>query len=491
MVNPASLPRPVLKADVWAALPAEWHDPALFAAIQQQVRRSDRRIVVLDDDPTGTQTVHDVNILTEWSVSQLSAALRGNDRLFYILTNSRSLPPAQSRAIQREIASHLAQAARASGCEFVLISRSDSTLRGHYPLEIDTLAETLQHETGVAFDGQVLIPFFPEGGRFTIQDVHWVQEGEKLVPAAQTEYARDPAFGYSASNLRDWVAEKTAGRFCADQVISISLDTLRHGGPPAVANILSQVRGFTPVIVNCASYSDVEVFVAGCLQAEAAGKRFLFRTAAAFVKVRGGITDQPLLTAAQLVSPGGPGQGGLVVVGSYIQKSSAQLDQLLALDGLRSVELNVAHVLNPATRAAEIATVAAALNQAIADGQVALVYTSREHVPGLTRHETLQIAQNISDALVGVVRAIHITPRFIVAKGGITSSDTATKGLGVRVARVLGQVAPGVAVWRLGAESRFPGTPYIIFPGNVGSAGTLAEVVCALRGGSEYPAAHC
>ncbi len=469
------------KSDLFAALAPEWNDPGLFAAIQKEIQRSGRKVVVLDDDPTGTQTVHDLNILTGWSVERLRTEFAGSDSTFYVLTNSRSVPRDQAHAMNVEIATNLARAARETGREFDIISRSDSTLRGHYPAEMDALAETLERETGTRFDGHIIIPFFAEGGRFTVNDIHWVQDGGMLVPAAQTEYARDPAFGYTSSNLREWVEEKTAGRHHAADVVSIPLDVIRRGGPDQVAQILGAVRGGAPVILNCVSYRDLEVFVAGLLRAEANGRRFLFRAAAGFVKVRGGISDQALLTAPQLYHKGRSTHGGLVVVGSYIQKSSAQLTAVQGLGDVVSVELNVTRILDPSSRATEISSAAQAIDDAIARGRTGLVFTSRAHVTGGTKDETLRIAQAVSSALVEVVQQIQVAPRFVVAKGGITSSDTATRGLGVQHARVLGQIAPGVPVWRLEDESRFPGVPYIVFPGNVGAVETLAQVVHTLR----------
>lgn len=472
---------PVRKTDLLAGLPVEWSDDGLAEGIREDIRRSGRRIVVLDDDPTGTQTVHDVNILTEWGVGRLREEFEGTRAVFFILTNSRSLPGDRARAMNIEIATNLARAARESGREFDLISRGDSTLRGHYPVETDALAETLERETGVKFDGVILLPFFAEGGRFTVHDTHWVQEGEMLTPAGRTEFARDPSFGYSSSDLRHWVAEKTAGRHAADEVISVSLEAIRNGGPGEVARILGGAQGGGPVIVNCVSERDLRVVVTGLLRSEAAGKRFLFRTAASFVKARGGFADRKLLGATELNSDGGVGRGGLVVVGSYIRKSSEQLEAARLLPNVAAIELNSARILDPATREREIGLAAEAAGVAITGGKTGLVFTSRGLIKGATGEESLQISRSVSDALVGVVRRIGVTPRFIVAKGGITSSDTATRGLGVRRARVLGAIAPGVPVWRLGDESRFPGVPYVVFPGNVGSSDTLARVIGILQ----------
>jgi uncharacterized protein YgbK (DUF1537 family) len=87
----------------------------------------------------------------------------------------------------------------------------------------------------------------------------------------------------------------------------------------------------------------------------------------------------------------------------------------------------------------------------------------------------------VSDALISLVQHLAVAPRYLIAKGGITSSDIATQGLGVRRALVLGQALPGVPVWQLGVEARFPGLGYVVFPGNVGADTALAELIAALR----------
>lgn len=472
---------PVSKSELFVALPPEWNDPRLFSALQAEIRASGRKVVVLDDDPTGTQTVHDISVLTQWPVDALRDALADDDSVFYILTNSRSVPADRAAAMNVEIARNLAHAARQVKRDFVVVSRSDSTLRGHYPVELDALRETLERELGYPFDGHVIVPFFLEGGRFTIGDSHWVQEGERLIPAAQTEYARDATFGYAHSNLREWIEEKTDSRYRADEVVSISLDAIRREGPAGVAEILGAINGYRPIIVNAASDGDMQVFVAGLLRAEANGKRFLFRTAASFVRARGAFTPREMLKPSDLYQKDAKGIGGLVVVGSYIQKSSEQLRALQALDIISSVELNVMRVLYPSMREHEITHAAGELDSAIQAGRTALIFTSRELVTGATRAQSLLIGQSVSGALIEVVRRLAIPPRFVIAKGGITCSDVATRALGVVNARVLGQIAPGVPVWRLGDESRFPGMPYVVFPGNVGARDTLAQVVEELR----------
>ena len=403
-----------------------------------------------------------------------------DEAVIFVLTNSRSLPLAQAQAMNREIAENLGAAAQRNGCELEVISRSDSTLRGHFPGEVLALRDGLQESLRVHYDGCIICPVLFEAGRYTLDNVHWVKEGEWLVPAGQTEFAHDHSFGYRSSDLRNWVAEKTGGAIAAESVVAISSEDVRGGGPEQVAQRLIAVQNWGMAFANLASYQDVAVFVAGVLEAEKQGKRFLFRTAASFVKMRGAISPEPLLAPDRLFAGEPPTRGGLVVIGSYIQKSSEQAAALLALPGVASLELNVERVLLPAERDSEISRVAAEGNRLLPQRDV-VVMTSRQLRTGTSTEDNLAIGQAVSAALVDVVRGINVTPRFVVAKGGITSSDVATKGLGIKQALVLGQIAAAVPVWRPGAESRFPGVPYVVFPGNVGGPETLAQVVETLR----------
>jgi uncharacterized protein YgbK (DUF1537 family) len=466
------------KSDLFGSLPSEWSED-LLPAIQRLVRQSGRKVVVLDDDPTGTQTVYDVPVLTEWSVPSLSACLAEDGPVFFVLTNSRSLPLSDAQLVNRQVAANLRAAAANVGRDFVVVSRSDSTLRGHYPGEVDALADAL----GGAFHGTLIAPFLLEGGRYTIGDVHYVGQGDELVPAAETEYARDAVFGYRSSSLREWVSERRDGRLRAEDVASLSLDAIRLGGPSAVERELLELRHGRPCVVNAVSYRDLEVVVTGLLQAEAAGRRYLYRTAASFVRVRAGLPPRGLLTAWDLATRMrcGGSRGGLVVAGSHIQRSTEQIGVLRGLAGVDSVEVSAERLLNGEERAGEIGRVASQIMAVLRDGRDALVYTSRRLVTGGEKSGTLRIGQQVSAGLVEIVRRVEVRPAWVVAKGGITSSDVATGALGIRRAQVLGQVMPGVPVWRTGAESRWPGLAYVVFPGNVGGPGALVEVVMVMR----------
>ena len=272
----------------YPVLPAETLQQLLPHAGKVQLRLKKalsslkRKIVVLDDDPTGVQTVHDVYVYTRWDRETIRDAFRAPEQMFFILTNSRGLTAPESRVQHREIAENLAAVAAEMGTDFVLLSRGDSTLRGHWPLETEVLRETLERESPKHFDGEVIYPFFPEGGRYTLSGVHYVLQSGQLVPAGQTEFAKDKSFGYTASSLSEWCEEKSGGRFpAASSCFRISLAELRAGDVDGIAAKLKAVTGFRKITVDSADYEDVAVFTAALCEAITAGKEFLFRCAAA------------------------------------------------------------------------------------------------------------------------------------------------------------------------------------------------------------------
>ncbi|MDQ5980574.1 MAG: hypothetical protein QG602_3551 [Verrucomicrobiota bacterium] len=464
---------PLPKADALAKLPAEWPEdllPALAAAASTAPR-----LVVLDDDPTGTQTVQNIQVVTDWKVDTLKSALEGDAPGFYILTNSRSLSPAATRALHLELAANLRAAATQTSTSFTVFSRGDSTLRGHYPLETDTLAEALG-----PFDGTLIAPYFEAGGRLTLDGVHYVAEGDQLVPASDTPFARDATFGYRHSHLPAWIEEKTAGRVRADDVVHLPLAQLRRLGPAAVLSRLCTMPSGSVVVCDAVTRRDIEVVALGLMQAEAIGRRLLVRTAASLAAARLGQAPQPLLHGRDFSVPA-LSAGGLIVVGSYVPKTTSQVRALRASLPVRAVEVRVPDLLSPPHRATAIKDAALRINQLLSHGELALLVTSRDLVTGNSPEESLAIVGQVSSAVVEIVRLLTVRPRFLIAKGGITSSDVATAGLGVRRATVQGQLLPGVPVWRLGAESKFPGLDYVIFPGNVGGESALVEAVNRLQ----------
>lgn len=459
-----------------AKLPPEWPEP-LSTEIRDRVLATERTLVVLDDDPTGTQTVFDVPVLTEWSVSTLRGQLALEDPAFFILTNSRSLPESEAIDLAHEIGTNLLAASRDTGRAIDLVSRSDSTLRGHYPAEVDALAEVAELADAIT----VIAPFFLEGGRLTIDDVHYVIEGDQLVPAADTPFAQDAAFGFSQSDLKQWVAEKSCERIAAEEVASISLAELREGGPEAVAAKLRELPARSVCIVNAVTLRDMEVFALATMLAQESSHQFVFRSAASFVQARAGLATQPLLSADAIVDR--TATAGLIVAGSYVPKTTAQLNHLHENHGdqLAHVELSARAVLNSSAKPIAIRETISQVNNELNQGRDVVLSTSRDLITRPDHVANLAVGMAVSAALVEIVRSINPPLRFLIAKGGITSSDLATRALNVRRATVLGQILPGVPVWRLGDESRLPGLGYVIFPGNVGDESALSDAYLKLR----------
>ena len=455
------------------SLPDPWPDDPVLQ-IREHLAEANRKVVVLDDDPTGTQTIHGLPVLTQWPRRYLEEELKSPGPAFYLLTNSRSLPPESAHRLNHQIGCDLVKAAERTGRIFSVISRSDSTLRGHFPAEVDALTGAL----GGHFDACLLIPFFEEGGRYTVHDTHYLTQNEKLLPVGLSEFARDPDFGYHASDLKDWVAEKTGGRVPSSGVASISIDDLRIRGPEALVEKLLQLQNGCYCVVNAACYRDIEVFTLALLAAESRGKKFLYRSAASFVRVRSGISQRKLLTGSELK---GAGSGGLVVVGSFVPTTTRQLREFIDRTAIHPIELDVGKVIDDAACKSELERALMASQKALSQGEDAVIFTSRETLIGSDSESHLKIGQKISDGITTIFRGITIRPRFLIAKGGITSSVVATEGLGVKRAMVRGQILPGVPVWQLGAESRFPDLTYVVFPGNVGSPSALAEVFNKLK----------
>ncbi|MDO4866781.1 MAG: four-carbon acid sugar kinase family protein [Clostridia bacterium] len=472
--------KPLDAAQAFAACEGLWREgakDALRALYEAEAPDPQSVIMVLDDDPTGVQTVHDVDVVTRWDASTLTGMMKGSAGMFFVLTNSRSFSTEKTARVHREIAENALRAAATAGRSLTVISRGDSTLRGHYPLETQALRDALT--PSMALSGEILCPFFAEGGRFTLDGVHYVREGDMLVPAAQTEFAKDRTFGYRHSYLPDYISEKSGGAIPADRVEVLRLSQLRGLEFDDMERRLLAREDYAYIAADAMGADDVRVLAVLLARLAHKGRRYLLRTAAAVPKALGHISDRPLLTRKEL-SEGDPSKGGLVIVGSHVQKTTDQLKCLRASDApLEFIEFDVTGWREAGALEAETRRATAAADAAMQRGVTAVVYTSRAVASpeGMDAEAQLAISTRISGALTAVVSSLSVRPRFLIAKGGITSSDVGTQALGVVRATVLGQAAPGVPVWRIGPESRFPGMAYVIFPGNVGGVDTLREIV--------------
>lgn len=466
--------------DLLAGAPA----PHPVTASEVAAAVDETRWVVLDDDPTGTQSVTELPVLTAWGGDDLSWALSTGASAVYVMTNSRSLDPETAEARNREVVLNAVAAARAAGVRLEFVSRSDSTLRGHFPLEPDTVIATLRAAAPVAPlpDAVFVIPAFGDSGRVTVGGVHYAGDPESgYLPVGETEFARDATFGYSSSAMPDWIEEKTDGAIAAADVLHLDLATLR-AGVDATVEALAGATGGRYVTADIVVEEDMRVLALAIHALRRAGSTFLYRVGPPFVRALIGQEvstplERPDLERIVAEGPAAQANAGLIVIGSHVALTTRQLEQLRARSEPVEIELNVPTLLGEGRTAHLDDAVTAAAAQ-LAIGHV-VVRTSRSLVKGADRTDSLRIARAVSDAVVEVVnRLVHEVPlRFVVAKGGITSSDVASRGLEIGRAMVRGSMLPGIVSLWDPIDGPAAHVPYIVFAGNVGTESSLADVV--------------
>jgi uncharacterized protein YgbK (DUF1537 family) len=426
------------------------------------------KIIVLDDDPTGSQTVHGCLLLMQWDVETLRMGLADPSPIFFVLTNTRALAPDAAANVTREACQNLKKAIAAESIrDFLVVSRSDSTLRGHYPIETDIIAEELG-----PFDAHFLVPAFFEGGRVTRESVHYLMVDGKPTPVHETEFAQDSVFGYRYSYLPDYVEEKTQGRIKADAVERFSLADLRAGTLDRLMALNNNACG----VVDAEQQSDLDQFAQDLLAAAAQGKRFLFRSAASLLTALAQLPPQPV-AANQMATYVRGGKPGVFIVGSHVQKTTDQLTHLLKQPNIANIEVAVSRLKDSAEYPKLLSETLNTVHEVYEAGQTPVVYTSRQELQFDDTETRLQFGLTVSALLMDIVQGLPGDIGYLVSKGGITSNDVLSTGLKLRTARLLGQILPGCSVVCTDAKHpQFPNLPVVLFPGNVGDVEALAIV---------------
>lgn len=404
---------------------------------------SERRTVVLDDDPTGSQEVTGVPVLLRRNRDHLLTLLLAN-RTVYVLTNTRAVSETEARTLLRLLREDMVFAQQAIGVDILVVQRGDSTLRGHVFAEIDVFASPASIV--------VLAPAFPAGGRKTVAGVHRVLVDGVWLNAADTEFADDPVFRYEARAMVDYVAERgdrpatstsaanffrTASSAPAGRVIvpdaetDLDLEAVAH-------DIIRLLESGRDVVVRCAA--PLAAYLAG-----SKSTRFVDH----FTSRR----DGPVL----------------IVVGSHTGATTRQLAEVTER-WPHVVELDT----DTAIADPEAAALAASRKLRVLLGANEVVTLATER----TRHrhnDGLGDAARVMHALSSAVAQVAEVPGVVVAKGGITSAEIARSGFKADTAWVVGQVAPGISLWTLGKGPRQ--LPYLVVPGNMGEVGTLRRLV--------------
>jgi len=428
------------------------------------------KIIVLDDDPTGSQTVHSCLLLMQWDVETLRFGLTDDSPIVFILTNTRALTPEEARQVTVEVCQNLKQAIAAEKIEnFLVVSRSDSTLRGHYPIETDAIAAELG-----PFDGHFLIPAFFEGGRITRDSIHYLMVDGTPTPVHETEFAKDSVFGYSHSYLPDYVAQKTQGQISSDRVQRFLLEDIREGSFDRLMTLTDNQCG----VVDAEHQVDLDWFAGDLLRASSHGKRFLLRSAASILTSLAQLPQQPVMAEHmnQYVREGKP---GVILVGSHVKKTTEQLTELLKEPEISGIEVDVSTLLknDPNTQESLIQSILSQVQDIHSQGRTPAIYTSRQELTFPTIQARLDFGKQVSQVLMTVVENLPEDMGYLISKGGITSNDVLSHGLKLRSARLLGQILPGCSLVRTPIDHpRFPNLPVVLFPGNVGDRQGLATV---------------
>ena len=437
---------------------------------------STTKIIVLDDDPTGSQTVHSCLLLTRWDIETLKHGLQDEAPLFFVLTNTRGMDAERAAEVTREVCVNVKQAldelaAAGQPINPLVVSRSDSTLRGHYPVETDVIAEQLG-----PFDAHFMVPAFFEGGRITRDSIHYLMVEGREVPVHETEFARDSVFGYTHSYLPDYVEEKTQGRIRADQVERFQLLDVRGDSHQRLLKLQDNVC----CAVDCETQADLNHFCSQLIQAADQGKRFLFRSAASLLSALAQLPPQPV-AAESMAETVRAGRAGAVVVGSHVKKTTQQLRELLKMPGISPIEVDVERI--DQDRQALLDVIIQQVDQAHDLHKTSVIFTSRLEKTFADQATRLAFGERVSKFLMDVVRNLPVSLGFLISKGGITSNDVLSSGFALRTSRVVGQILPGCSVVRCPVDHpRYPELPVVIFPGNVGDENALAEAYARLSG---------
>ncbi|WP_267384496.1 four-carbon acid sugar kinase family protein [Cyanobacterium sp. uoEpiScrs1] len=427
------------------------------------------KIIVLDDDPTGSQTVHSCLLLMHWDIDTLRLGLTDKIPIFFVLTNTRALMPEDATALTQEVCRNLRSAIRTEGIkDFLVVSRSDSTLRGHYPIETDVIAQELG-----GFDAHFLIPAFFEEGRVTRDSTHYLYAHGIATPVHETEFAKDSVFSYCHSYLPDYVEEKTHGRIKATEVKQFLLPNIRQGS----VEQLMKLKGNQCAVVDGENQQDLDKFTQDLLTAVASGKRFLLRGAASIITSLAQLESQPNIPEEMAkykptINP------GVVLVGSHVEKTTRQLKQLLKEEDVAGIEIDIEQLRDKPNQRESLLTQTLDKVKAIyQENKTPVIYTSREELTFERAQRRLAFGVEVSNLLAEVVQGLPHDIGFLISKGGITSDNILRNGLNLRSVRLLGQILVGCSIVRTSVDHpTFPNLPVVLFPGNVGDDQGLVKV---------------
>ena len=409
------------------------------------------KTVVLDDDPTGTQFATGVRVLLQWSAQIIADSLTESDAV-YIQTNSRSISEEKAIELCKQIKLETESASKILLQPINFILRGDSTLRGHVFAETDVFTSKNSK--------LLFVPAYPDIGRTTRDCIHYVKINRVDLPVHETEFASDPVFPFSTSLLTDYVSEKSDR-----QSMSIPLSIVRSGTKNLAESFLAVPDGVV-ILPDVVTNEDVRSIADAANLLRKDGISLVVRCAAPLAAMMVGVDSKKLLAGPIITQP----FSVLLAAGSHTDGASSQLSEV-SEKYLPPVVVSTSEALANPKECGDKASLAV-LSQ-LANSRIGFISTERKRLP---EHNTLKHGERVMEALINAVKQVVPSVDVVIAKGGITSADVARKGIGAKSGWVLGQILPGISLWKI-EDQKGRSLYYVVVPGNVGDSGTLVSVL--------------
>ncbi len=438
------------------------------------------KFVVIDDDPTGSQTVHDCLLLLNWDCSTLIKGFESKSNLFFILANTRSLSENDAKLTIEQICKNLKTVitSQAYEEEIVFISRGDSTLRGHNYLEPIALNSCLG-----PFDATFHIPAFIEGKRLTINGSHFVDK----IPISQTIFATDKIFGYETSNVKNLLLQQSKSQINFEDIQNLLLsdiEMLNDEENNIVFKTLKNLKNNKHVVVDVENYSQLKK-LSLVIKKLIKQKKFLFRTAASFIS---SISEKKSVSQSEIFFSNLRLRNkeksflpGLIIVGSYVELSTIQLNNLLEISNCNPIELDVFEFFkitssdnNQKRRNLFKNKFLKEIRFSFEKGKTPVLFTSRQFM-SLDYSEQFNFYNSLSCFIAELVADLKYEIGYLISKGGITTNMILSKGLNADYVYLEGQIFTGISVvtYNLKNDEKIP---IVTHPGNIGTKDSLVNI---------------
>ena len=438
------------------------------------------KFVVIDDDPTGSQTVNNCLLLLKWDYSTLTKGFKSESNLFFILANTRSLSENDARSTIEEICKNLKSviASEAIEEEIIFISRGDSTLRGHNFLEPSTINSCLG-----PFDATFHIPAFIEGKRLTINGSHFVNK----IPVDQTIFSKDKIFGYKTSNVKNLLFHKSKSQINLDDIQNLYLSDLENLDAEENNIVFKKLQNLSNnqhLVVDVENYSQLQKF-SKSIKKLTKQKKFLFRTAASFISsisnIKRNANDEIFFSNLRIKNKEKKFLPGLVIVGSYVELSTLQLQNLIETDNCEPIELDVFDFFRIISSENHHKQRNLFKNKFLREirfnfekGKTPILFTSRKFM-SLDYSEQFNFCNSLSLFISEIVADLKYEIGYLISKGGITTNMILSKGLNADYVYLEGQILTGISLvtYNLKNDKRLP---IVTFPGNIGNNDSLLKI---------------